>query len=425
MELRLRNRRSEFAMCDTLRGSARTLRSLVVLGVTCACAPPHADEVPPPEPPFAEADGVQSQLDFKAWDKGAAADLTEADAVADPPDAADVKADVSSVDGTADCYENGDVSPPACGDLLDVTQTGDKCGISGTQTCYDGNPCTFDGPCEAPDPGTCVACEYNCKHSPKLTLEGQVLCPATMRAVPPGAFRMGVGTFATCPVVQQPPRWIVFSQWLLIDTEEVTVGAWCQAAKSTSGICSLPRTNGNKPKVSVSWQEARSHCQARGDGADLCSEAEWEYAARWTSSRSYPWGDSESAPCLKANVAECGNLGPLPTEPGWCSNVAWALSGWCTEWTSSWCTTLCNMTGNVSEWVLDRFQPYSLGGWCYDRDAVIEPGDLTSDRVVRGGSWQTALRAAATYARDGRAPTLGYPDVGFRCCRRLQHEPLP
>jgi formylglycine-generating enzyme required for sulfatase activity len=55
----------------------------------------------------------------------------------------------------------------------------------------------------------------------------------------------------------------------------------------------------NHPVVGISWYEATAFCRwltrYLNDGFEYClpSEAEWEYAARGTTRRTYAWGDEE------------------------------------------------------------------------------------------------------------------------------------
>ena len=82
-----------------------------------------------------------------------------------------------------------------------------------------------------------------------------------------------------------------------VDETEVTVAAY---ATCPSGTCSRPGTVANcnwgvsgrdqHPVTCVDWSQSRAYCQWRG--GDLPTEAQWEFAARGTEARTFPWGES-------------------------------------------------------------------------------------------------------------------------------------
>ena len=136
--------------------------------------------------------------------------------------------------------------------------------------------------------------------------------------------------------------------------------------------------NGN----TVTW--SKKECT----GWRLPTEAEWEYAAR--GGESYKYAGSNSV-----------------------GDVAW-------YWENSGSKThdvcgksrngygLCDMSGNVWEWVWDYYGAYSS-------DSVLNPTGISSasSRVIRGGGWYTYplyLRSAEryTYSPAGRNNRLGF-----------------
>ena len=137
----------------------------------------------------------------------------------------------------------------------------------------------------------------------------------------------------------------------------------------------------SRPVTGVSWYEASAYCS--WDGVRLASDAEWEWAARGTEGREYPWGNQEP----DENRANFGMKVGSPTPVGLYPAGATPEG-------------VADMAGNVWEWVEDR----------YEKDKV---------RVLRGGSFNgdaRDLRAADgfRYAPGGR-----YFDVGVRCVREL------
>ena len=159
----------------------------------------------------------------------------------------------------------------------------------------------------------------------------------------------------------------------------------------------------NHPINCVDWSQARTFAQ--WVGGDLCSESMWEYMARSRGQDiTYPWGD-ETATCTYAIMNDgCGEDRTWPV----CSKTAGNSD-----------QGLCDLSGNVWEWVLDLYVS-NYNNAPTDGTAVCDTPtcDLSaSNRLVRGGSWSDSseyLRAAYRYyyTADDRNDNLG-----FRVCR--------
>jgi formylglycine-generating enzyme required for sulfatase activity len=150
----------------------------------------------------------------------------------------------------------------------------------------------------------------------------------------------------------------------------------------------------NRPVVNVSWHEAVAYCEWAG--LRLPSEAEWERAARGVEGRPYPWGAEEPDP-TRANYEITAVGAPTP--------VGLFPRGATPE-------GICDLAGNVWEWVADWHGKYPKGRLRNPR------GPKTGlYRVMRGGAWIVGpgyLRAAE-HSRG--APLDGYVSFGFRCAR--------
>jgi iron(II)-dependent oxidoreductase len=156
------------------------------------------------------------------------------------------------------------------------------------------------------------------------------------------------------------------------------------------------------PMNCVNWQQAVDFCEWAG--GRLPSEAEWEYAARSGGQNiDYPWGD-ETATCDYA-VMNDGLGGSCGTDRTWavCSKTAGNTD-----------QGLCDMAGNVWEWVQDWYHS-DYAGAPTDGSAWEVPSGIA--RVDRGGSfvWWASYQRAANRSYYG--PENLYVDVGFRCAR--------
>lgn len=150
------------------------------------------------------------------------------------------------------------------------------------------------------------------------------------------------------------------------------------------------------PAVEMTWYGARDYCRARG--GRLPTEAEWEFAARGTAGRLYPWGDAP--PDARRARFAAGWTRTLP---------AGALPDGATP------DGVLDLAGNVHEWTASIARPYP-----YRADDGGEDTDAVADRVTRGGAADTAaetLRAAWRGASVSRRATAGHHNIGFRCAQ--------
>jgi formylglycine-generating enzyme required for sulfatase activity len=164
------------------------------------------------------------------------------------------------------------------------------------------------------------------------------------------------------------------------------------------------------PVVYVSSLEAIKYCQSLSTRERkkyrLPTEAEWEYAARGTDGRKFPWGNHEHRGDL-ANFADRNTVfawSDRDIDDGYPESspvgaFPFGASPFGIE----------DMAGNVWEWCHDFFEPYR-------GIAKIDPRGPTAGakRVLRGGSWKSRFASLRATTRNSNVPNYSCNDVGFR-----------
>ncbi|RPJ48764.1 MAG: hypothetical protein EHM19_01690 [Candidatus Latescibacterota bacterium] len=151
----------------------------------------------------------------------------------------------------------------------------------------------------------------------------------------------------------------------------------------------------NHPVVGVSWGDAVEYAEWRG--ARLPTEAEWEYAARGgLGGARYAFGDSLRSD-MYAPTGVVGDGGPSPV-------ASFPPNGF----------GLHDMTGNVNEWVRDRYDP----GYYALSPVEDPPGPAAGTfRVFRGAGWHTGPGCTGVAFRNAlRSNWLDF-NLGFRCAK--------
>lgn len=74
------------------------------------------------------------------------------------------------------------------------------------------------------------------------------------------------------------------------------------------------------------------------------------------------------------------------------------------------------MSGNIWEWVLDKYNEEYYNESLYSNPKGPEKGTL---RVIRGGSWHSGKMCKKVYYRKGLPSNWVDFAVGFRCAKDL------
>ena len=158
----------------------------------------------------------------------------------------------------------------------------------------------------------------------------------------------------------------------------------------------------NHPVNCVLWKWARRY--ASWVGGRLPSEAEWEYAARSRGKRNtYPWGSAEPS----IEYAIMSHIGKLP-DFSKCHMTCPVCSRSAKGNTEQ---GLCDMAGNVDEYVEDRYHPSYVGAPNHGSAWVKGSKSI---RVTRGGSSSSAPKDLRTTSRAPAPKWVCTPGVGFR-----------
>jgi iron(II)-dependent oxidoreductase len=223
--------------------------------------------------------------------------------------------------------------------------------------------------------------------------------PATeMVRVPSGEFVMGDESEGD----HNPPHKVNVKTFYL-DKYEVTNAQYFAFCKATER--KLPEYWGSQtyrcgsewpdhPVVGVSWRDANAY--AEWIGKRLPTEAEWEYAARGgLAEKNYPHGDDIDSTTV--NYANAGTGGTMPIG-------SYPPNGF----------GLHDMSGNVVEWVADRYAANYYEKSPDENPAGPEAGKF---RVIRGGGWHTGPFCSRVYFRNALPANWLDINVGFRCAR--------
>ncbi len=223
-------------------------------------------------------------------------------------------------------------------------------------------------------------------------------CPDGAVYIPGGRFEMGSPEGQGAP--DEHPQHTVLLRGYCLDRTEVVVDAYTRCVRAgacTRPVATLPQ--GDQPVSGVDWNQSEGFC--RFVGGRLPTEAEWEFAARGTDGRRYPWGNDDPTSCATldwtSGAESCGGVGPSAAgaHPTGASPFG-----------------VLDMAGNVWEWTSDWYSHQYEPGLQENPTGPLEG----SARVTRGGGFNNdQVERLRTTFREGQHPNFHDYDLGVRC----------
>ncbi|MEO6725573.1 MAG: bifunctional serine/threonine-protein kinase/formylglycine-generating enzyme family protein [Blastocatellia bacterium] len=237
-----------------------------------------------------------------------------------------------------------------------------------------------------------------------LTRKPQTLDPKLSGGAPPGMISITGGEFMmgrNDGNDYEKPAHKVLVKPFYIDETEVTNAQYQEFVDTVHRQPPPHWTNGRAPSgkasdpvYNVSWDDANAYAQWASKR--LPTEEEWEYAARGTDGRLYPYGDK--ADLQYSNAREDNFSEPLAVKsyPSGASPFG-----------------IFDMAGNISEWTADSFK-------LYPGSTLPVDNPNAGRKVVRGGAYNLPVKDQTATDRFFQLPSTKNKFIGFRCAQDVK-----
>lgn len=328
------------------------------------------------------------------------------------------------------------VGTPQCPETF--SKSGSTCAPSSCPTGQtrvpDGNwgQCCWEGQAYSSFMKRCVGIPTSCPSGKSKTDEGCIKPTSvakmlaklkgsgyTAKLIPAGSFMMGCTSEQgdDCNDIEKPVHKVTISKDFYLMESEVTQALYERVMGYNPSYFKRP----NRPVETVSWNNALKFCNTLSEmeGLDQCytingndvswsnkscngwrlpTEAEWEYAARGGESYKYAGSNSLDDVSWYGYYDE-GGSNRTETAEGTKDVCGKKRNGY----------GLCDMSGNVYEWVWDWSGEYSS-----THSTDPEGPNSGQYRVNRGGRWDGNAKGARVSYRSVNIPDFEYDVLGFR-----------
>ena len=228
-----------------------------------------------------------------------------------------------------------------------------------------------------------------------------------MLSVPEGRFQIGQGRKGATPWVRLSSFWISETP---VTNKQYAMFLKMESYQEPDFWTDERFNDTQQPVVGVSWNAAMAFCswlsRITGLNFSLPSEAQWEYAARGTDGRLYPWGNDPPTPRLARYERQYDR----PASTG---SYIYSRGPFGT----------IEQAGNVWEWCLDLWHAHAYQEWTDSEplNPVTTVGELEHEdqRILRGGCWIDPPNLLLASTRYCRRESQSANRVGFRVAMNL------
>lgn len=231
-----------------------------------------------------------------------------------------------------------------------------------------------------------------------ISLSFQSLPEIKAKKIPAGEYMMGASATDRLAIGNEFPAHHVHIKAFNLSRYEVTQELWEAVMNSNPSSHVGPKF----PVENVSWNDCQEFIARLNQHPDiqsfnyhfrLPSEAEWEYVASGAS-QGLPFQRFAGSDNAQIVAWFATNSDGLTHEVGQLQDVA---------------PGIYDLSGNVSEWVQDRYCEYSSKE---QKNPVVTSGP--SVFVYRGGSFRSSENKLRVTARNADTASYRSPDLGFR-----------